>query len=89
MNHPNPPILSTEEPIEPARTDIHECMVTACSENATRPAAMINFSVRMPKATKDLCMFICERNATDLGSFLRSCAVALAKDYGAKLPDQE
>lgn len=47
---------------------------------------MINFSVRMPLQLKETAMFICERNATDLGSFLRECTTAMVRDYGVELP---
>lgn len=67
-------------------TDVHECLQSAAASQPSKKA-MLNFSTRMPEETRDAAKFICERNGTDLSSYLRECTYALVRDYGVK--DQE
>ena len=80
--------LPEEFQAEPKKTDIHECMALASSASKAQ-APMVNFSVRLPSEVKDQAIWICERNAPDLGTFLRECAKSLIRDYGADLNDEE
>jgi len=69
-------------------TTIHDCLEAAADSKRT-PGATPVFSVRIPEDVKKKAMFICERNVTDLGSYLRQCTLALVEDYGVQVePDQ-
>lgn len=75
-----------EEIQEPNKTDIHACLAEAAGSDRTGPA-MINYSVRLPEGIKNEAKAICERNATDLSTYLRECTKALIRDYGIKQDD--
>ena len=84
MNKTNSPQLLVNQ--ETQEISIHDAMALAASESA-QSNAMKPYSVRLPEGVKEAAQYICERNATDLGTFLRNCAVVLVKDYGLD-PDQ-
>lgn len=90
MTNTNPPNNPSSDAItEPLMTNVHQCLAEASASSRDDQGPMVGFSVRLPKGLKKLCMFICERNATDLGTYLRQCAKALARDYEMNLPDSE
>lgn len=62
--------------------------LAAASTASKKQDSMKNFSVRLPEELKAQAQFICERNATDLGTFLRECTKALVRDYGVKTPEE-
>ena len=78
--------MNDESPqtIEPPITNVHQCMNAAAFESSSASKAKsVNFSVRLPEELKNQAQFICERNCTDLGTYLRECTKALLRDYGA------
>jgi hypothetical protein len=81
MNHCELPQV-----IEPTSTPVHLCLEAASFASKKEGAAVV-FSVRLPEPLKKQAQFICEKNLTDLGTYLRECTKALVRDYGVKIDE--
>jgi hypothetical protein len=57
------------------------------SSSSKQSDSMKTFSVRLPEDVKEMAQEVCERHATDLGTFLRECAKGLIRDYYHAEPD--
>lgn len=80
-NSPNPVLKADELQDDVNNTTVHQAMAEASTESGQVPS-MKNFSVRLPSDLKAVAQQICERNGTDLGTYLRACTRALVRDYG-------
>lgn len=78
--------MDHELPEIPSTSIDHALAEASAASQAS--VTMKNFSVRLPEDMKEAAQYICERNATDLGTFLRECTRALVADYGLPVDEE-
>jgi hypothetical protein len=64
-------------------TNIHECLKAAQYETNTVGPLDDTLTLRIQELLKQRSSEICERNKTNLSTYLRKCCEALVADYGA------
>lgn len=80
MTNPDTPQDETQEN---ELTNVHQALQEAALTSKAE-VAMRNRSIRFPDDLWEETAKICERNATDVPTFLRECCKGLCRDYGHK-----
>lgn len=64
-------------------TNVHDALKAASLESKNQKKPMVSSSFKIEEDVKEEVQKICERNGTDMSTFLRKCCLGLVNDYRA------